>query len=163
MGGKVAGGFRLYVVLGSGGNVVEIDRRFDGVSHRREMADQPILRAGDEEGRDDGDAVDADTVKGFGQLQGLKRGGHARIHDDFGMTGNFIHHLFRQPDFFLMRQRGEIAIGTGAHDVVAGRHLAAHLRACRLVIDGFVFVETGDERDEGLFGHERTPLGFPIV
>ncbi len=163
MGGKFAGGFRLYVVLGSGGNIVKIDRCFDGVGHSREMADQPILGAGDEEGCDDGNTVYADAVEGFGELQRFESGGHAGVDDDLRTARNFVHHLFRQPDFFFMRQCGEIAVSSGAHDVVAGRHLTAHLRTGRFIIDGFVLVETGHERDEGLFGHERTPLGFPIV
>jgi hypothetical protein len=66
---------------------------------------------------------------------------------------HLVHHLAAKADLLVEGERGEVAVGAGAHDVVACRHLAAHLGAGGGVVDGLVVVEAGDEGDKGLFGH----------
>ena len=115
------------------------------------MPDQAFLRAGDEEGRDDRDAIDADAVEFFCKFHRFEGCRHAGIDDHLHLAGNFVDDFFRQPHLLLESQRGEVAVGSGAQDVVAGSDLAANLGAGRLIIDCFVLVEAGDEGDISRF------------
>ena len=109
----------------------------------------------DEERGDDRDAVDADVLEVAGKQHGLEGRRHAGVDDDARPAADLIDHFPQQPDLLLEGQRGEVAVGPGAHDVVAGGDLAADLGACRGVVDRLVVVEAGDERDESFLGHCR--------
>src|SRR3546814_942848 len=61
--GKLAGGVRLDVVLRARGNVVEINRRLHRIGNAREVTDETILRAGDEERRNHGNAGDRKSTR----------------------------------------------------------------------------------------------------
>ena len=73
------------------------------------------------------------------------------------LPADLVDHLAAEPHLLLEGQRGEIAVGAGAHDVVAGRDLPAHLRPGGGVVHGLVVVEAGDEGDEGFLGHGSLP------
>ena len=117
------------------------------------MAEEPVVGARDEEGGDDGDAVDADPLELLREQDGLEARGHPGVDDDTGLAADLVDDLAAEPDLLVESERGEVAVGAGAHDVVAGGDLAAHLRARGGVVDRLVVVEAGDEGDEGFLGH----------
>ncbi|MCY1304732.1 hypothetical protein D9M70_545000 [compost metagenome] len=101
MAGERARGIGLDVVLCAGRNVIEVDGRLDGVGDGREMADKAILCAGNEEGGDDCDPIDADTVEFAGELHRLEGCRHAGIDNHLDAAADLVGHLLRQAHFFL--------------------------------------------------------------
>ena len=148
MGGQRPGGRRLDVVLRARRDVVEIDRRPHRVRDAAEVADQTVLRAGDEIRGDDGDPGKAEPVELLRQKDRLVGGRRARVGHDGNAAAGLVGHGLEQPHLLVEGQRGEVAVGPGRHDAVSGRHLAADLGTRGVEIEGFGIVEAGDEGDE---------------
>ena len=94
--------------------------------------------------------IAANSLREQDRLEGR---GHAGVDDDLRLAADLVDDLAAEADLLLEGQGGEVAVGAGAHDVVAGGDLAADLRAGGGVVHGLVVVEAGDEGDEGFLGH----------
>ena len=127
---SVAGGRGLDVVLGAGGDVVEVDRRRHRVGDGREVADEAVLGAAwMKKGVMTAMPSTPIAANSWASRMVSKVAGMPALTMTLRLAADLVDDLAAEPDLLVEGERGEVAVGAGAHDVVAGGDLAADLGA----------------------------------
>lgn len=147
--GKTLSSLRLYVIVSPCWYVVEIDRFFQVICNFGIMIEKALLCAADEIRGNNSKSIYFKSNYILAQQDCFVGGRSTNIGEDLHLSVYFFNDFSTNPDFFMVGQAGKITVGAAYENIISSRNLASNLFSNGCIIDCFLLIEAGDDRDKG--------------